>query len=104
MSALSEIKHEYSQLGVFLGLDLAKIKEFEKNAGDVDNCMNQVLYQWLNMADEEDDDDDDDEETSNRETFFEALVSVGNAGLAQTLKEKYKGKGWPKSLDHFCCS
>ena len=52
--------------------------------------MNQVVYQCLNMVDDE---DDNDEETSNRETFFEAMVSVGNAGLTVNLKEKYKGKG-----------
>ena len=50
--------------------------------------MNQVVYQWLNMVDDE---DANDEETSNRETFFEAMVSVGNVSLAVTLKEKGKG-------------
>jgi len=74
-----------------LGLKLEKIKGFEKNAGDVDNCMNQVVYLWLNMEEEED--DDDDEKTTQRETFFEALVEVNNKGLAQELKEKYEGKG-----------
>ncbi len=92
LQLLSSMKPKYSELGVQLGLDLAKIKQFEAHAGDVGNCLNQAVYYWIhNMQEEKDDDDDDDDEESNRDTLYDALVAVGNKGLADTLKEKYKG-------------
>jgi len=94
ISALSSMKHEYGKLGIFLGIKLNKIREFQKYTGDVETCMNQVVYHWLNMEDEA----DEDEETSKTETFFEALEAVGNKGLAYDLREKYKGRASPHYL------
>ncbi len=82
LKSIRPLRHKYSILGIHLGLDHSQIEEFEKQQGDCERCLSEVIKHWLRMTGED---------APNKETLWEALEEIGNKGLAQELKEDYQG-------------
>ena len=87
LKSIRPLKHRYSTLGIQLGVDLNEIKKFERQQGNAERCLSEVLSYWLNEG----------EDAPDKQTLWDALEEVGNKGLAQQLKEEYKG-----CIEHVC--
>lgn len=84
---LSDCQAEYSQLGIFLGLDSVEIKKFQKYDGNSAQCLSDLLGKYYK------------EKTPNMEDIYKAVKLLGYAKLSRELKEKYEGIATCKLTD-----
>ena len=80
--ALKKCKAKYSPLGVQLGVQLAKINEFEKLSGDNSSCFQEVLRRYI----------ESDKDTPSVEDLCCAVKELDMTKLSRELETKYRGK------------
>ena len=79
-NALENCRAKYTRLGVQLGLAYAKIKELESYNGDVQQCLMDMLWKYVNNM------------SPDVEEVCQAVEHVDRRDLAADLRErKYKG-------------
>lgn len=79
-NALEICKAKYTRLGVQLGLDYGKIKEFESYSGNAQQCLMDMLWKYVKDM------------SPDVEEVCQAVEQVSRRDLATDLRErKYKG-------------